>query len=105
MASKLIIMGRIAKSYYSEDFKEKQLFYYKGLSEKSQRHFLGMEYERLGNGSKTYLSKVFGCSRHRIINGHRELSEQRNLGLAIDYQRQRKPGGGAKKKNILPAIR
>lgn len=91
-------MGRKSKDYYSTEFKAKQLFYYGGLSEKQQRHFLGMEYERLGEGSGYYLAKVFGCSRHRIRTGRMELSTQASMGVPMDYSRQRKIGGGAKKK-------
>ncbi len=98
-------MGRILKVYYTEGFKLKQLYYYSGLSEKQQRHFLGMEYERLGQGSCLYLSKVFSCSRNRIISGRSELSAHQKSGIAINYERQRKAGGGAKKKNIPPLIR
>lgn len=97
-------MGRILNTYYAESFKLKQLYYYKGLSEKQQRHFLGMEYERLGQGSCLYLSKVFRCSRNRIIAGRLELSAHQKTGIAINYDRQRKAGGGAKKKNIPPLI-
>jgi hypothetical protein len=92
-------MGRKLNIYYDEVFKLKQLYYYGGLSEKQQRHFLGMEYERLGEGSCLYLSKVFRCSRNRIITGRSELSAHEKTGLSINYERQRKAGGGAKKKS------
>lgn len=93
-------MGRTKKSYYDEDFKRKQLFYYAGLPEKHQRHFLGMEYERLGKGSRTYLSEVYKCGRKRIINACKELESLRASNKLPDYTRQRKAGGGAKKKNF-----
>jgi len=47
------------KEYYESDFIEKQLSYYTGLPEKQRRHFLAMEYERLGVGSKRYVAGVF----------------------------------------------
>jgi hypothetical protein len=46
---KRLTMGRKSKEYYDACFKTKQLYYYGGLSEKQQRHFLGMEYERVND--------------------------------------------------------
>jgi hypothetical protein len=84
-----------AKSYYETDFLEKQLSYYRSLPEKQRRHFLAMEYERLGVGSKRYLARVFGCGRQTLNKGVRELSDDE---YQADYTRQRKVGGGRKKK-------
>lgn len=84
-----------AKDYYDSTFLEKQLGYYSGLPEKQRRHFLAMEYERLGRGSKRYLSRVFGCDRQTINKGLRELSANN---YQMDYSRQRISGGGRKKK-------
>ena len=84
-----------AKSYYEADFLEKQLNYYQSLPEKQRRHFLAMEFERLGIGSKHYLARVFGCARQTIRRGVRELSESN---FQVDYARQRTAGGGRKKK-------
>ncbi len=84
-----------AKSYYGDDFLEKQLSYYQSLPEKQRRHFLAMEYERLGVGSKRYLARVFGCARQTIRKGVRELAENN---YKADYTRQRVVGGGRKKK-------
>jgi DeoR/GlpR family transcriptional regulator of sugar metabolism len=84
-----------AKNYYADDFLEKQRSYYANLPEKQRRHFLAMEYERLGRGSKRYLARVFGCARQTIRKGVRELSAQN---YEADYTRQRVAGGGRKKK-------
>jgi hypothetical protein len=97
-------MRRKEAEYYDSELKIKQLFYYKSLSEKQGRHFLGMEYERLGIGSGVYLSKVFSCSRRRILRGRRELDSSMTTEIQIDYSRQRKIGGGAKKKKNLPLV-
>ena len=85
-----------AKSYYDADFVEKQLRYYQGLPEKQRRHFLAMEYARLGKGSQRYLSRVFGCARGTITKGLGELTESN---YQADYSRQRKAGGGRKKRS------
>ncbi len=84
-----------AKTYYEDDFLEKQLSYYRSLPEKQRRHFLAMEFERLGIGSKHYLARVFGTARQTIRKGLRELAESN---YEADYSRQREIGGGRKKK-------
>jgi hypothetical protein len=88
---------RKPNSYYEDAFLEKQVSYYRSLSEKQRRHFLAMEFERLGVGSKYYLARVFGCARQTIRKGVRELSESN---YETDYARQRESGGGRKKKKL-----
>ena len=85
-----------AKSYYAEAFLEKQLNYYRSLPEKQRRHFLAIEFERLGSGSKHYLARVFGAARQTIRKGVRELAENN---YQADYTRQRAAGGGRKKRS------
>ena len=88
---------RQKKEHYESNFVEKQLNYYRSLLEKQRRHFLAMEYERLGVGSKRYLSRVFKCDRKTINKGLRELAENN---YEVDYTRQRTAGGGRKKKKL-----
>ena len=85
-----------SKEFYDTAFLEKQIKYYLSLPEKQRRHFLSMEYERLGNGSKRYLSRVFKFDRQTINKGLQELSDN---DYHCDYSRQRAKGGGRKKKN------
>jgi hypothetical protein len=86
---------RVKKEYYEADFIEKQVSYYRSLPEKQKRHFLAMEYQRLGKWSKRYLSRVFGCHRLTINKGLAELADSQSQ---PDYTRQRAAGGGRKKK-------
>lgn len=88
------------KEYYEADFLEKQLNYYRSLPEKQRRHFLAMEYQRLGQRSKRYLSRVFGCHWLTINKGLQELVACNYEG---DYTRQRAVGGGRKKKKLPSA--
>jgi biotin operon repressor len=88
---------RIKKEYYETDFVAKQHSFYASLPEKQRRHFLALEYERLGVGSQRYLARVFGCSRKTISKGLRELAEHH---YQVDYSRQRIAGGGRKKKRL-----
>jgi hypothetical protein len=89
---------RIKKDYYSSAFLAKQRNYYHSLPEKQRRHFLALEYERLGVGSQRYLARVFGCSRKTLNKGRQELAQSN---YQADYTRQRAPGGGRKKKRSL----
>ena len=84
-----------ATSYYAEAFLAQQRNYYTSLPEKQRRHFLALEYQRLGVGSKRYLARVFGCARQTINKGQRELAQSN---YQVDYARQRAAGGGRKKK-------
>jgi hypothetical protein len=87
---------RRKKEHYESDFVEKQLNYYLNLPEKQRRHFLAMEYLRLGVGSQRYLASVFNCSRKTILKGVRELAA---ANYERDYSRQREVGGGRKKRS------
>lgn len=88
-------MGRIKFSNYSEEERAVQIQHYESLSEREQRYFLGFEYKRLGVGSQRYLSSIFRCSRHRIRKGFLEIEADLHL---LDRERQRKKGGGRKKR-------
>lgn len=85
------------KEFYDPEFLENQIKYYRSLPEKQRRYFLAMEYQRLGRGSQRYLSRVFESSRQVIVNGVKEL-------VATDFKpdcsRQRKLGGGRKKRGL-----
>lgn len=73
-----------------------ELQYYQSLPEKARRHYLALEYKKLGRGSQRYLSEVFGCSRKTITKGMKELAA--SGGKPLDYSFQRKKGGGRKKR-------
>lgn len=90
-----------AKSYYEDDFLEKQLSYYASLPEKQRRHFLAMEYARLGLGSKRYIARIFSCHRQTINKGLGELAQNN---YETDYSRQREVGGGRKKRSYDSGI-
>jgi hypothetical protein len=68
-----------------------------GLSEKARRHFLALQYKQLGEGSQRYLAQIFNCSRITITTGVQEIEGADES--TFDYGRQRKAGGGRKKKN------
>ena len=81
--------------YETEEIARQKINYFSSLSEKQRRHFLAQEYLQLGPGSQRYLSKLFDCSRQTIING---LNDLKANDFKVDYSRQRKVGGGRKKR-------
>jgi hypothetical protein len=81
---------------YTEKEEKELVAYSNQLPEKARRHFLAIQYKRLGRGSQSYLAKVFGCSRITITNGVNELES----GEPIDFNRQRRAGGGRKKRAV-----
>jgi len=83
--------------YANEEMERQKLNYYNSLFEKQRRHFLAFEYLKLGPGSQRYLAKLFGCSRQTIVNGLKEL---KTSDFKVDYSRQRKVGGGRKKRKL-----
>ena len=80
---------------YDEETLLKLKKHYDSLPEKASRHFLAMEFERLGKGSKSYLARVFECSRRRV---HRGVLELRDASYCIGTEEQRRKGGGRKKR-------
>lgn len=82
--------------YPSIELEHRQVEYFRNLPEKQRRHFLAMEFLRLGPGSQRYLADLFKCGRQTIRNGVKELKESN---FDIDYTYQRSAGGGRKKKN------
>lgn len=82
-------------TYESEEIVNQKINYYSSLPEKQRRHFLAQEYLQLGEGSQRYLSKLFGCARQTIVNGLKDLESK---DFKVDYSRQRRKGGGRKKR-------
>ena len=83
--------------YYTQEQLSTFTKYADSLPEKARRHFLAVQYQQLGKGSQRYLADVFSCSRITITKGVRELAEVSVQ--TLDYSRQRKAGGGRKKKS------
>lgn len=86
------------KNFYNEQILAGLIKYIKNLPEKQRRHYIAMEYIRLGRGSQRYLAETFGCARQIIVNGVKEIQSP---DFKPDYTRQRSKGGGRKKKKKL----
>ncbi len=78
-----------------------QIKFFKSLPEKQRRHFIALEYLRLGTVSQRFLAATFGCARQIIIDGVKEVLLP---DFNPDYTRQRQKGAGRKKKRKLLRI-
>ena len=74
------------------------LLHYSHLSERDRRHYAAIEAVKLGRGGTSYISKLLGISRTTIIEGRKELELLAQSGQLL-VKRQRKVGGGRKKKD------
>jgi DNA invertase Pin-like site-specific DNA recombinase len=68
------------------------------LPEKQRQHFLLLEHERLGLGSKRYVARIFGCHRQTIKKNLIELAAEN---YQADYTRQRMADEERKKKEAI----
>lgn len=75
-----------------------QLFYSR-LSEKDRRHYAAMEALKLGRGGTNYISALLSLDKASLIQGKRELTIPAEF-EQIPVGRQRRAGGGRKKKDI-----
>ena len=82
---------------YDADTVAKMQVYFQSLGQKDKRHYAGLEAQKLGWGGKTYISELLGISPFCIRQGQKELSDERLLS-EIPPGKQRRPGGGRKKK-------
>ena len=83
---------------YPESVEEQMRLFFSNLNEKEQRHYAYLESLKLGWGGKRYIANLLGISEARIRRGEAELSNE-SLLLEIPPNKQRRQGGGRKKKN------
>ena len=72
--------------------------FYSRLSEKDRRHYAATEAIKLGRGGTNYISKLLGLDKAALIQGKRELTNS-SIYEQIPVGKQRRPGGGRKKKD------
>jgi hypothetical protein len=83
---------------YPEETKILMQRHFRRLSEKDRRQYAALEALKLPYGGTSYISRLFGIDRNTIIQGKKELLEA-NIYGQIPPGRQRRPGGGRKKKH------
>lgn len=85
---------------YNQETEQKMLIHFEQLLEKDKRHYAAIEATKLGYGGIRYISNLFKISEYRIRTGIKELNTP-ELIASIPKGKQRRPGGGRKKKKIL----
>lgn len=85
------------KSFYEEEVELEMKRYFDTLPEKQGRHYAAVEANKLGYGGISYISRVLGIYRQAIYSAKRELADP-ELMAQIPEGKQRRPGGGRKKK-------
>ena len=83
------------KTIYSEDALQVMLNFFNTLPERARRLYAALESVKLGHGGTIFISKVFNIDPKTIRRGRKELYDLRDTLLG---SRQRKEGGGRKKK-------
>jgi len=89
-------MAKIPK--YDDATEATMRLYYSQLSEKDKRHYAAVEAMKLPYGGKGYIVKVLNISYNSIRKGIKEMKTA-SLRLEIPEGKQRRVGGGRKKKN------
>jgi len=83
---------------YNQEIEAAMQLHYSQLNQKDKRHYAAVEAMKLGYGCQTYISDLLGISRYCIRVGILEISNPEIL-AEIPVGKQRRPGGGRKKKN------
>jgi len=89
---------------YPPEIENKMKIYFESLGEKGKRHYCALEAEKLSYGGQSYISRLFGVSRNRIQKGIMELSDEKML-QEIPIGKERRKGGGRKKKKLVAQIK
>jgi hypothetical protein len=85
-------------SPYTKQTESLMVLHYSHLSERDRRHYAAIEAIKLGRGGTSYISKLLGISRTTIISATKQLEVLASGGQVL-VNRQRKAGGGRKKKD------
>jgi len=89
---------------FPKEVKRQMQLFYGTLSEKERRRYAAIEAGKLGHGGVTFISGLLGISRDTINEGTKELVNM-CLSPQMPDGRQRRPGGGRKKKRINSGCR
>lgn len=82
-----------ANSFYDFDIEKRMRYFYESLNKKDARRYAGLEALKIGHGGRNYIAKIFGCSRHTVSRGAKEVA---GLSKGIVETRIRQKGGGRK---------
>jgi hypothetical protein len=79
-----------------------QVFYSK-LKEREQRHYAAVEAQKLCHGGKKYIQQLFNIHQKTLKRATDELTNI-ELFATLPTIKQRRPGGGRKKKQYITPI-
>lgn len=82
---------------YSPEIEERMCLHFAELGEKDRRHYAAVEADKLGHGGQRYIAQLFDIHVERVYKGLKELKDPTLL-TDIPLGKQRRPGGGRKKK-------
>jgi len=83
------------KNIYSEEVSQLMRDFYNRLPERARRCYAGIESLKLGHGGIVYVSDLLKIDRKTVRRGRKEV---KGIIESISVSRQRKAGGGRKKK-------
>lgn len=83
---------------YNQEIEAAMQLHYSQLNQKDKRHYAAVETMKLSYGGQSYISNLLGISRYSIRMGIIEIKHPEIL-AEIPVGKQRRPGGGRKKKN------
>jgi hypothetical protein len=89
------------KRFYDPEIERLMRLHHSRLSEKEQRHYAAIEAQKLGHGGKRYIIRLLGISTRTLYKGIHELVDESKY-AEIPKGKQRRPGGGRKKKQPTP---
>ena len=72
--------------------------HYSRLREKDRRQYAAVEAMKLGYGGVSYISRLLSVDRKTILEGKKELLQMATAQEQTDREKQRRAGGGRKKK-------
>ena len=84
---------------YNQEIELKMQQYFSSLNQKEKRHYAALESLKLSHGGKKYIGDLLGISQYCIRMGIKELNNS-ELKAQIPKGKQRRPGGGRKKKEL-----
>jgi hypothetical protein len=82
---------------YSDSIERQMQLFYSNLKEREQRHYAALEAQKLPHGGQKYIQDLFTIHKKTLKRAIDELNNP-ELFATLPTVKQRRPGGGRKKK-------
>lgn len=86
---------------YSSVVEQQMQTFYSGLKEREQRHYAAIEALKLKHGGKKYIQDLFNIHQKTLKRAIDEVSDA-EVFATLPTDKQRRAGGGRKKKCTMP---